>query len=221
MWTSLSVLLVAAALTAAAAFWVLRAYRHAGGGATSARPALMACIVVALAGLVIYLVIGRPDLPDRPFAARLEALKQRDPTSFTADEALAVLAQAARESPRDPLPHYYSGEVLYAAQRYEEAAREYDAALRRGPQSGDALLGLGRAMVAIDGGRVSPEALAIFQQATTLSESPAPWIYQAMAAMQENRAADERRLWGEALSRMAPDDPRREMAQRMMRGETQ
>ena len=46
MWSSLAVLLIAALLTAGAAFWVLRAYRRAGGGADSARPALAACAAV-------------------------------------------------------------------------------------------------------------------------------------------------------------------------------
>jgi hypothetical protein len=39
-----------------------------------------------------------------------------------------------------------------------------------------------------------------------------------MAAMEEGRTADAPRLWGEALARMAPDDPRREMARRMSEG---
>jgi hypothetical protein len=37
-----------------------------------------------------------------------------------------------------------------------------------------------------------------------------------MAAMQEDRAADAGRLWSEAQRRMAPDDPRQEMAARMI-----
>lgn len=219
MWTSLSTLLAAAVVTAAAAFWVLRAYRRAGGGATNALPALITCATVGLSALGVYLINGRPELPDAPFGPRLEALRHRDPTTYNLDEALAVLAQTAREHPRDPLPHFYSGEVLYGAQRYQEAARAYDAALRRGYQSAEVLLGLGRSLVALEDGRVTPEALSLFQQAGTLGDEPAPWIYQAMAAMQDARAEDARRLWGEALARMAPDDPRREMARRMARGE--
>ena len=65
-----------------------------------------------------------------------------------------------------------------------------------------------------------PEALAQFQRVAELRPTdPAPWIYQAMAAMQDNWAVDVRRYWGEALRRMAPEDPRREMARRMANGE--
>jgi cytochrome c-type biogenesis protein CcmH len=214
----LSVLLIGAVLIAAAAFWVLRAYRRAGGGARTAFPALASCGLVALATLGAYLMLGRPELPDAPYQARLEALAGRDPTTFTLDEALAALHDSARRNPTDPLPHFYTGELLLSQGRPQEAARAFDAALRRDPELVDAMLGLGRSLVASDQGRVSPEALAIFQQATQLTEDPAPWIYQAMAAMERNDEAESRRLWGEALTRMPADDPRREMAQRMARG---
>jgi cytochrome c-type biogenesis protein CcmH len=36
-----------------------------------------------------------------------------------------------------------------------------------------------------------------------------------MAAMEENREADARMFWSEAYARMAPDDPRRDMARQM------
>ncbi|MFT3726331.1 MAG: tetratricopeptide repeat protein [Terricaulis sp.] len=218
MPTSTAVFLVAALLTAAAAFWVLRAYRLAGGGAGSPRGPLATVGVFAVIALGAYLAVGRPELPDAPFRARLEALKHRDPSSYTADEALAVLDQAAREHPNDARPYYYSGLMLLQLQKPEEAARAFDAALRRDPRSGDAALGLGRALVTINHGRVTPEALQAFRQAGTLTNDPAPWIYQAMSAMQSNNEADARRFWGEALTRMSPDDPRREMARRMSTG---
>lgn len=216
----LAVLLAGALLCAGAAFWVLRAYRRAGGGARTAFPALTACAVVGVAALGAYLLIGRPELPGAAYAQRLEGLKERDPTTFTIEEALAVLHEAARDNPADPLPHFYSGQLLLDQGRAPEAARAFEAALRREPQLAEAMMGLGRAMVRIEQGRVTPEALALFQQAAELTDDPAPMIYQAMAAMESGRDADARRLWGEALARMGPDDPRREMARRMARGGT-
>jgi cytochrome c-type biogenesis protein CcmH len=213
--STLLVFVVGVLLIGAAAFWTLRAYRDAGG--RRMRGSMMACVAVALVGLGIYLLIGRPEIPDQPYAERLEALRHRDPTTFTPDEALAVLGEAARENPRDPLPHFYSGQVLLAQGRAAEAARAYDAALRREPRLAEALMGLGRAMVRIDEGRVSPETIAVFQQAAALTEDPAPWIYQAMGAMEAGQGAEARRLWGEALARMDEDDPRRDMARRMSR----
>lgn len=218
MWTQIAVLAIAAVLTAGAAFWALSAYRRAGGGAGSALPALAVCGAVAIVALGAYLLIGRPELPDAPYAARLEALKGRDPTTFTVEEALAILHEAGRENPNDPLPHFYSGQLLLDQGRAQEAARAFDMALRREPQMAEAVLGLGRAIVAAEG-RVTPEALAAFQQAGEHTNDPAPWIYQAMAAMEAGRDEDARRFWGEAYARMSEADPRREMARRMSVGE--
>jgi cytochrome c-type biogenesis protein CcmH len=65
---------------------------------------------------------------------------------------------------------------------------------------------------------VTPEALVLFQQAGALTNDPTPWIYQAMSAMEQGDEPGARNMWREALARMQPDDPRREMAARMASG---
>ena len=193
-------------MTAAAAAWTLRAYRLAGAGLVSARPALLACGAVALMALGAYLIVGKPSLADAPIDARLEALRHRDPTTYTAEETLAVLNRAAQANPRDGRPHLFAGQILLSQNRAEEAARQFDAALRRDPRSLEAMMGLGRAMVRIADGRVTPEALSLFQQVAAQTNDPAPWIYQAMAAMQDRRVGEARRLCAEAVRRGAPSE---------------
>lgn len=217
MSNSLIVLLAGAVLIAASAFWAMRAYRRAGGEAKSGPAALAVCAAVGLIAVGTYFAIGSPTLPGATYRQRLEALRDRDPASLTVEEALAVLSEAAREHPQDPLPHFYAGQLLLDQQRPQEAARSFDAALRREPRMAEALMGLGRSIVQTEG-RVTPEAVAFFRQASELTDDPAPWIYQAMAAMEQGADSDARRFWGEALQRMSPDDPRRAMAQQMSRG---
>ena len=216
MWSSIIVLLTAAVLTAGAAFWVLRAYRRAGGGTRSPRDAMLASGAVALAALGGYLAIGKPELPDAPYEARLEALRQRDLSTYSVEEALVYYTEAAKADPNNPVAHLYVGEILLRLGQPREAARSFDLALRREPRLAEAMMGLGIALSAIEG-RTTPDALALFQQAGGLTNDPRPWLYQAMAAMEEGR--DAREFWREALVRMPPDDPRREMAQRFARGE--
>jgi len=206
----LSVLLAGALLCAGAAFWVLRAYRRAGGGARTAFPALVACALVGFATLGAYLLIGRPELSGAAYAERLEALKGRDPGTYTAEEALAVLHEAARENPDDPLAHFYAGELLLRLNRPQEAARAYDAALRREPRLAEAMIGLARAIVQIEG-RVTPEAFDLFDTASALSDDPRPWLYMAMHAAEQDDAAAVSRYASEASARMAQDDPRQQM----------
>jgi cytochrome c-type biogenesis protein CcmH len=216
--TPLAVILVGAVLAAAAAFWTLRAARRAGGDARVGRSVLIACAGASVIALAAYVVIGRPDLPGAAYASRLEALRHRSPETYTMDEALAVLAEGARTHPRDATPHLFSGEILLANGRPQEAARAFDAALRRDPQSAQALLGLAKSLVAVEG-RFTPEALALFEQAAAVSNDPAPWLYRAMAAMEQGQDAQAQLMWREALARMDENDPRREMARRFALGE--
>jgi cytochrome c-type biogenesis protein CcmH len=204
---------------AAAGFWVLRAYRREGGGARSGRLAAAGCVVIGLVALASYLMIGRPELPGAPYAARLEALKQRNPETFTADEALAILAEAAKDNPGDPAPHFYSGQLLLTQGRVREAATAFDAALRREPDLPEAMMGLGRALVSLEDGRITPEALSLFERAAELTDDPAPWMWRARAAIEQNREADAREFWREAYRRMPADHPMRDMALRFSRGE--
>lgn len=216
MPTALIVFLVAALATAGAGFWALRAAR--AEGATSPIPSLTMVAIVGAGALIAYLVIGRPELAGGSYAERLAAVQERPMQSWSPDEFLAVQAERAKANPTDPLPPFFSAEVLMRLNRPQEAAQQYDLALRREPQLAEAMLGLGRALVRIEG-RVTPEALELFQRSGALLNEPTPWIYQAMAAMQEGRADDARRLWNEAYIRMTEDDPRREMARRASRGE--
>ncbi|WP_395645313.1 tetratricopeptide repeat protein [Terricaulis sp.] len=205
-------------LTAIVTVWGLAVYRRAeGAGEAQPLPALAACALIVLTAVGVYAAVGHPELPGASYRERLEALRHRNPATYTFDEALAVLAEAAKSDPRDPLPYLYSGDLLLRSERPQEAARAYDAALRRDPELAEAMLGLGKAMVAAEGGTVSPQALELFRQAGARMNDPAPWIYLALEAMQHDRGAEARRYWAEAYARMGPDDPRRAMAQRFSR----
>lgn len=218
MLTPFIVILVGALLAAAIAFWTLRATRRAGGDLRTGRLVLLVSAGVSVVALGIYLVNGRPSLAGGAYAARLEALRDRPEETYNAEEWLAILADDSRADPRDPWPYLATGEVYLRTNRPEEAARAFDAALRRDPQSVDALIGVARSIATMEG-RFTPDALAYLEQATTVSNDPAPWIYRAMAAMEADDAVQTRRMWSEALARMGPDDPRREMARRFASGQ--
>lgn len=217
MLTPYFIVLAGALMAAGAAFWTLRATRRAGGDARTGRLVLFVCAGVSVLTLGLYLVNGRPDLNGGAYASRLEALRQRPEETYNAEEWLAVLNDDARRQPTNPWPYLAIGEVYIRTNRPQEAARAFDAALRRDPRSYDALIGVARSIATIEG-RFTPDALAYLEQATTVTDDPAPWIYRAMAAMEADDAAETRRMWGEALSRMGPDDPRREMARRFASG---
>ncbi len=214
MLSGLMLALGAAVLSAGLAWWAFAAYRRAGGRPWRALVGFAATMLVALG---VYAVIGRPALADRPFQPRIDALvkafESGAPPAVTREEQLALWGHIARQHPGDAIPRLEAGKVLLELGRAREAAAEFDQALRREPGSGEAMLGMGRAIFEIEG-RVTPEALGHFQRAGERSTDPAPWLYQAMAAMQEGR--DARPFWRGALARMSADDPRRAMAQQQL-----
>ena len=204
-----------AAVTGAALIWGMRAYRR-GGGARRGLAVIVAA-AISVAALALYFLIGRPDLPDQPYAERIAALKARSVDTYSDGEMLARLAAEARAAPRDARPHIASGLILFALDRNEEAARAFEAALRRDPNSSAAMVNLGRTLVRLDEGRVGPDAQRLFEAAAVKDPSdPLPWFYQALAATQQGRNADAGRLWRIVLARLPGDDPKRAMARQMI-----
>jgi cytochrome c-type biogenesis protein CcmH len=93
--------------------------------------------------------------------------------------------------------------------------REFDASLRRAPNDPEIMIELGGALFRAEG-KVSPEALQLFEQAGRLQpEAFLPVFYQAIAASEEERHADAARLWAEVSERLPADDPRQAMAAQM------
>lgn len=209
----------AALIGLGAVLWPLRAFLRGGGGGARAK-ALAAALATVACAFGVYLSAGKPAMADNPFAARiaaLEAIANDTPQALDNEQMLAILAARARRSPKEPQPHFFSGMIYASEGRFDEAARAYDAALRRDPANAATMIELGAAMVAMDGRIVSPEALALFQEAGRLRpDDVRPVFYQALAASQNGRKADALQLWPRVLSMLAPDDPRRQMANMML-----
>jgi len=203
-----------ALITAGAAACALWAYARAGGRHPGRAVAALGAAGAGLIGL--YAIIGRPALPDAPYAQRIHALEQRAPESYTDEELLARLAADARQHPDDPRPHLATGILLLRQERVEDAARAFDAALRRDPRNLFAMLNLARSLVVMNDGRITEDALRLFAAVSSASpDDPTPWLYQALAATQSGRKQDAHRLWGETLQRLPAGDPRRQMARQM------
>jgi cytochrome c-type biogenesis protein CcmH len=219
MQSALLLFAPAAVLACLAAWWIARAVARAAPGVKPA-PVLLGCLAALGALLALYLTLGRPNLPDAPYADRLRILEMRAegaPDTLKVDEVLAILEARAKANPNDAKPHLFAGELLDGAGRDVEADREFRAALKRQPDLPAALIGLGRVRVRRDGGIVSPASMELFKRAAEVAPNePAPWLYQAMAATQEGRRADAVALWREVQKRLPPDDPRRAMVETMI-----
>ncbi|MFZ4122160.1 MAG: tetratricopeptide repeat protein [Caulobacterales bacterium] len=225
---------LAAVVTAAAAWWVLRAYQGASDGAGRPLRAVGACVVGAGLVLALYAVIGDPGRADAPYLRRMEALANKPLNEVTPEEAIALQEQRARSNPSDPLPYFLVGSIYEQFGELERAAIAYDQALRRAARvgadpatsaddratlrlaQGAALTAIGRVRVAENQGQVPAQAVAMFVTAAELSPTdPEPWLYQAMAAAQAGEHQRAVALWDETLTRTPEDSPIRQMAQRL------
>jgi cytochrome c-type biogenesis protein CcmH len=209
-----------ALIVAAAAWWMMRAYVRAEPGKPRPTLPLIAAGSVGAGALGLYLLLGAPDLPDSPHAPRMEALKGAaavDPEKLRPEERLMLLQQAARDNPTDFRPLFFSGLVLSDLGRDEEAARAFDAALRRKPDEPSVMLALGRTLVRTGQGAIPKQAVALFAEAERLDpKNPIPVFYQALAASQDGRWADATRLWTRARHLFPQEDPRQTMVAQML-----
>lgn len=150
---AMGILGLAALLVAGAIGWVARAYVRAGGRNRAGQ--ILAAGGFALAVLGLYLAVGKPNVPGLPLKARVAALEARVQAggldAVTPEELLAVLEARAKADPAAIVPRLYAGLILSGLGRDEEAARAFDAVLRRDPRNARASLELGRVLARING----------------------------------------------------------------------
>jgi cytochrome c-type biogenesis protein CcmH len=234
---------IAGALVAAAAFFVLRAYRRSVETAPKPVAALGACAVAGAATLGLYVVLGAPGAADQPYAARLAALEAQPLEELGPEGMIALLEARMRDHPDDIQLPFFLGGLYEDTGQLARARGAYDQALRRAARAaadeatpeperaglmqaqGLALTRLGVVAIAENGGTANAQAVGLFEAASQASpELAEPYVHRAYAASRAGRHEEALALWDEALARMDEEDPMRPMAQRLRgfaeRGET-
>ncbi len=168
-----------------------------------------AVAVFALAGLPLaaaglYSVLGRPDLPDRPLAARA--------TDQGADSALAdLLARVEAElakRPDDGQGWEVVAPVYLRSGQVEKAAIAYANAIRLLGSTAEREAGHGEALTLLAQGNVTPEARAAFERATALDPKQVrARFYLGRAAEQDADLPKAATIYRELLAAASPDAP--------------
>lgn len=161
---------------------------------------LALAVAVPLASMGLYLQLGNPETPSRPFAERAE--ERRD-----ANQLATLESQMADRLARDPeQPQAWSmlGELRLRLGRYEGAAAAYGEAIARGTPTAQLYAARGEALTAAAGGRVTPEAKAAFDSALELApQDPRSRFYSGLAQEQAGRPRDALETWRD----LAEDSP--------------
>jgi cytochrome c-type biogenesis protein CcmH len=154
----------------------------------------------------LYMLLGKPELPDAPLTARLVAPPAK--TNLAAETGLAAAVAKIEahltEHPDDARGWEVVAPVYLRLGRAHEAALAYAAVLRLRAPTPELRTRYGEALVYAAGGTVTAEARKVFEQA--LSEDPAlakARFFAGVAAEQDGNSAKAAEIWG----KIAAEEP--------------
>jgi len=195
---------------------LLAAAEHPGAPWTieGRRIAVAAAALTPILALGVYLTVGAPGYPDRPFARRLEAWRSADPSTLSPPEMAAVLTVMTREKPDDPEGFRYLAMAQGASGDTAAAARALRKAITLAPRRADLWETLGEVMIVEADGGVPPEAREAFRQALARDPKAAAARFQlARARILDGDKAGGLAAWRALLAELPAEDPRRRSLQ--------
>ncbi len=176
---------------------------------------LLAVAIPCLAGL-LYLRLGRPDLPDRL------AAHEAAPPPGHSEQSLATLveglAKRMQANPQDHGGWLMLGGSYMQLGRFGDAANAFRQALATDPRDAEGQMGLGEAQVFLANGMVTPAAKQAFEAAFALDPNHAGARYYL--AEERWQAGDQRAafdMWKMLSDDSPPDAPYQEALQDHLR----
>ncbi len=144
-----------------------------GGLRREAAIGLTLTLIVPVAALILYLALGRPDLPGQPLDTRdMDAALQ----NASLEEVAESLFQKLAMNPGQPEGWVLLARTYMRLERYDEAASAYGRAVDLlGDKAGPELFSAyGEALTLAAGGRVTDAAAVAFEAALRLDPKDAP-----------------------------------------------
>jgi cytochrome c-type biogenesis protein CcmH len=160
-----------------------------------------AIIAMPVAALGLYLVLGSPQRPDEPLAARPEAAEQQEVAALIGkvETHLAI-------APDDGKGWEVIAPIYVKLGRFADAVRAYSNTIRILGSTAAREADLGEATVRANNGAVTADAQAAFERARALApDDPRPRFYLALALGDAGRKDEAISAW-RALLQNAPAD---------------
>lgn len=164
--------------------------------------AVVAVLAVPLFAVGLYLLLGSPQLPDRPLAARLDGpLEAADLPALVARVETHLAA-----SPNDGQGWALIAPVYLKTGRNDDAVRAYSNAIRLLGPTAEREADLGDAIMRASQGMVTEDARLAFQKASELDPAAVkPRFFLAVGLTQQGARDQATAAW-HALLQGAPDD---------------
>ncbi len=168
----------------------------ASANATTAKGAKPLAIVVAVVVVGVsvgtYLALGRPYLPARPYDPAIEQEAAGEDMLKQIDSMVGRLAERLKQQPNDAEGWRMLGWSYVQLGRLDEGIEALKRAVALNGENGPLRSLLGEALVRQSGGKVTPEALASFEEAVKRdAKDPRARFYIGLGLMQagKDRAA--------------------------------
>lgn len=157
------------------------------------RAVLWAAAALPVAALALYLAVGTPGLPGRPYASRLDAPIEQ----ASAGDLVAKVEAHLRSHPDDGRGWDVLAPVYMRLGEFREAADAYERAIRLLGESPQRLAGFARASIMLANGVVEEPARRAYEKLSALdAQAIEPQVWLAIAREQDgdvDGAADEYR----------------------------
>lgn len=181
-----------------------------GPGLSGKRLALVVLPAVAAISLGSYAVLGSPSLPSQPAAARPEVAVR---TQLMA--ALAEVEARLSIAPDDVRGWRVIAPVYMRLGRYPDAVGAYRRLLELEGPSADRRTDLAEALMALQGGNATGEALALLQAAAGSDPTHVrSRYYLAVEATHARRLQEAETLWRQVIALSDETDPLMDLARR-------
>ena len=170
-----------------------RAERNGVSGFRAAKAIGFAAVLsVPLVSWGLYGALGSPDIPSQPLAARLAV----DPANQPVDQLIARAEAHLQEVPDDGRGWDVLAPVYVRIGRYDDSIVAYQQAIKLLGASATREAGLGEAIAAAAGGRITEDAQAAFRRALELEpQHPKSQFFLATALAQAGRLDDAATAW--------------------------
>jgi len=178
---------------------------NSGRRRTAAAAAVV--IMIPMLAVALYAVLGSPDLPGQPLAARIQG-GEENPGSNSIAQLIARIEAHLEENPDDGRGWEIVAPVYMKLERYEDAAKARRKAISLLGATSTREVDLGEALTAAANGVISEEAQAAFNRAIALdAENFKAQFYLGLAAEQDGNTAEAARLWRALIAKAPPDAP--------------
>ena len=181
-------------------------------------------VAVPAFAFAMYLSLGAPGLPGAPFASRVvpetgAVAARGDVDRAAVEQAMTQVRARLEASPDDRDAWVLLGRALLAAGRAEEAVVVYQRLVTVDGAASDVQSGLGEALTAVAGGRVTEDARTAFARALDADLlNPRARYYLALSKAQQGDVRGAMQDWVDLAVLSPPDAPWLPLLQRQIVG---